>query len=58
MNVRDLINHLETFGDLNDEVILFLNGVEITGAVLEGVDRDLPKEQSIALFFSKEDQTS
>jgi hypothetical protein len=55
MNVRDLINQLETLGDLDDEVILFLDGVEITGAVLEGVDRDLPEEQSIALFFLTED---
>lgn len=51
MTVRDLIQLLNTYAEPSDRVILFINGNEVN-ADLEGVDRDLPKEQAVALFFN------
>jgi hypothetical protein len=50
MTVSELIKLLETYAEPNDAVRLVLNGTE-TVAELTGVDRDLPTEQEIALFF-------
>ncbi len=51
MTVDKLIQLLNTYAEPNDRVILLINGEEIT-ADLEGVDRDLPEQQTVGLFFN------
>ena len=50
MTVSELIQLLIQYGDPNDTVKLFLNDDESVSDLV-GVDRDLPEEKQIALFF-------
>jgi hypothetical protein len=51
MTVDELIQLLVTYAEPNDTVTLFVNGNEMK-ADLEGVDRDLPEQNTVALFFN------
>ncbi len=53
MTVDELIQLLVTYAEPNDRVILLINGEEMN-ADLEGVDRDLPEQNTVALFFNTE----
>ena len=55
MTVSELIQLLIQYGEPNDAVKLFLNGEEIALAELVGVDRDLPTEHQVALFFENKE---
>ena len=54
MTVSELIHMLIQYGEPNDAVKLFLNGDESVSELV-GVDRDLPKENQIALFFENKE---
>jgi hypothetical protein len=51
MTVDELIQLLVTYAEPNDTITLLVNGNEMK-ADLEGVDRDLPEEQTVGLFFN------
>ncbi len=53
MTVDELIQLLVTYAEPNDTVTLFVNGNEMK-ADLEGVDRDLPEQNTVGLFFNTE----
>ena len=55
MTASELIQMLNTYAEPDDTVVLMLNGEEIDLAKLIGVDRDLPTECKIALFFETEE---
>jgi hypothetical protein len=55
MTASELIQLLITYAEPNDTVSLVLNGEEIELAELTGVDRDLPTEHQVALFFENKE---